>query len=120
MPGWTQQGAARSYDASNLFEYMDGNSEGYLLYGFAAMHGVTCVHGGDSILIDISELRMPIRRTACSAPIAIHACRAEALGAGGQVTPRRVIFTKDRYYVELAANPDKDHTPALRAFCRRA
>src|ERR1017187_2690777 len=55
VAGWSQQGAARAYEASNLFEYMDGNAEGYLLYGFAAMHGVTCVHGGDSILIDISE-----------------------------------------------------------------
>ena len=34
-----------AYDADNLFEYMDGNSEGYLLYGFQNMHGVTCTQG---------------------------------------------------------------------------
>jgi len=116
VPGWTQQGSARAYEASNLFEYMDGNAEGYLLYGFVAMHGVTCLHAGDSILIDISEFA-----DADSAYGMFSANRdprlpAEALGAGGQVTPRRVIFTKDRFYAELAANPDKDHTPALRAF----
>jgi hypothetical protein len=95
---------------------MDGNSEDYLLYGFVAMHGVTCVQGGDSILIDISEFV-----DADSAYGMFSANRdprlpAEMLGAGGQVTPRRVIFTKDRYDAELAANPDKDRTPALRAF----
>jgi len=116
VSGWTRQGAARAYDASNLFEYMDGNAEGYLLYGFVAMHGVTCVEGGDSILIDISEFA-----DADSAYGMFSANRdprlpAETLGAGGQVTPRRVIFTKGRFYAELAANPDKDHTPALRAF----
>jgi hypothetical protein len=116
VAGWTQQGAARAYEASNLFEYMDGNAEGYLLYGFVAMHGVTCVQGGDSILIDISEFA-----DADSAYGMFSANRdprlpAENLGAGGQVTTRRVIFTKDRFYAELAANPDKDHTPALRAF----
>ncbi|MGO4880216.1 MAG: DUF6599 family protein [Bryobacteraceae bacterium] len=116
-PGWAQQGAARSYDASNLYEYMDGNSEGYLLYGFVAMHGITCVHGGDSILIDISEFQ-----DADSAYGMFSANRdpqlpAEALGAGGQIVPRRAIFTKDRFYVELAANPEKDHTAALRTFC---
>jgi hypothetical protein len=116
VPGWTQQGSARAYEASNLFEYMDGNSEGYLIYGFVEMHGVTCVQGGDSILIDISEFA-----DADSAYGMFSANRdprlpAEALGAGGQVTPRRVVFTKDRFYAELAANPDKDHTPALRAF----
>ncbi len=116
VPGWTQQGPARSYEASNLFEYMDGNAEGYLLYGFVAMHGVTCVRGGDSILIDISEFA-----DADSAYGMFSANRdarlpAETLGAGGQLTSRRVIFTKDRFYAELAANPDKDHTLALRAF----
>jgi hypothetical protein len=28
------------------------------------------------------------------------------------------MFAKDKYYVELAANPDKDHTAPLRAFAR--
>ena len=116
VPGWTRQGPARAYEASNLFEYMDGNAEGYLLYGFVAMHGVNCVNGGDSILIDVSEFA-----DADSAYGMYSANRdlrlpAEKLGAGGQVTPRRVIFTKDRFYAELAASPDKDHTPALRAF----
>ena len=32
--GWQQHGAARLFEGDNLFEYMDGNSEGYLVYGF--------------------------------------------------------------------------------------
>ena len=116
VAGWAQQGAARAYEASNLFEYMDGNAEGYLLYGFVAMHGVTCVDGGDSILIDISEFADSDSAYGMFSANRDPRLPAEALGAGGQVTPRRAIFTKDRFYAELAANPDKDHTPALRAF----
>jgi hypothetical protein len=116
VAGWTQQGSARAYEASNLFEYMDGNAEGYLLYGFVAMHGVTCVHGGDSILIDVSEFADGDSAYGMFSANRDPRLPAEALGAGGQVTPRRVIFTKGAYYVEMAANPDKDHTPALRAF----
>jgi hypothetical protein len=115
-PGWAQQGAARAYEASNLFEYMDGNAEGYLLYGFVAMHGVTCVHGGDSILIDISEFADSDSAYGMFSANRDPRLPAEALGAAGQVTARRVIFTKGRFYAELAANPEKDHTPALRAF----
>lgn len=115
-PGWTQQGAARAYEASNLFEYMDGNAEGYLLYGFVAMHGVTCVHEGDSILIDVSEFAGGDSAYGMFSANRDPNLPMEALGAAGQVTPRRVIFTKDRFYAELAANPDKDHTAALRAF----
>jgi Family of unknown function (DUF6599) len=115
VPGWTQQGAARTYDASNLFDYMDGNSEGYLLYGFVSMHGVTCMRGGDSILIDVSEMQ-----DADSAYGIFSANRdprlpADPIGAGGQVTPRRATFTKGRFYAELAANPE-NNGPALRAF----
>jgi hypothetical protein len=35
---------------------------------------------------------------------------------GGQVMARRATFAKGKYYVELAANSEKDQTPALRAF----
>lgn len=59
VPGWQQQGQLRSYDADNLFEYMDGNAEGYLIYQFVTMKGVSCQCGGDSILIDISEMADP-------------------------------------------------------------
>ena len=114
--GWTQQGAARAYQADNLFEYMDGNAEGYLLYGFVAMHGVTCVHGEDSILIDISEFQDNDAAFGMFSANRDPRLPVDALGAGGQLTPRRVIFVKDRYYAELAANPDKDHSAALRAF----
>ena len=116
VPGWTRQGSARAYEASNLFEYMDGNAEAYLLYGFVAMHGVTCVQGGDSILIDISEFADGDSAYGMFSANRDPRLPAETLGAGGQVTPRRVIFTKGRFYAELAASPDKDHTPALRAF----
>jgi hypothetical protein len=116
VPGWTPQGPARAYDASNLFEYMDGNAEGYLLYSFVAMHGVTCVNGGDSILIDISEFESSDLAFGMFSANKDSRLPGEALGAAGQITPRRAIFVKDRFYAELAATPEKDHTQALRAF----
>ncbi len=116
VPGWQQHGPARSYEPDNLFEYMDGNAEGYLIYQFVAMKGITCKSGGDTIIIDVSEMadaefaygifsanrdtRQPLQR----------------IGMGGQILPRSAIFAKDKYYVELKADPDKDHSAALRAF----
>jgi hypothetical protein len=35
------------------------------------------------------------------------------LGAAGQIAPRRALFVKGRYYLEIAANPEGDHTVAL-------
>ncbi len=116
VPGWTQQGPTRSYSADNLFEYMDGNAEGYLIYGFLRMQGVTCRRGGDSILMDVSEMTGPDAAYGIFTSNRDPAQPIQPLGMGGQIVPRRAMFAKGRYYVELAANPDKDHRAALRAF----
>lgn len=116
VAGWAQAGPSRSYTAENLFEYMDGNSEGYFHYNFQEMHGVTCKKSGATFVIDISDmgdsdfaygwfsanrdLRQPEYK----------------VGMGGQIIPRRLIFAKGKYYVEIAAEPEGDHTAELKAF----
>ncbi len=114
VPGWTPQGEPRTFAADNLFEYMDGNAEGYLLYGFQSMHGVTCVKGGVTLIVDISDFG-----DADSAYGMFCANRdlrkpAAKLGMGGQIVPRRAIFAKGQYYVEVGAEPEGDHTATLR------
>jgi len=114
VPGWTQSGAARTYAPDNLFEYMDGNAEGYLMYGFLQMQGVTCQKGAVTFVIDISDfgdvdsafgmysanrdLRQPVLK----------------IGTEGQVSTRRAIFTKGQYYAEIATNPEGDYTADLK------
>jgi hypothetical protein len=114
VPGWTQSGESRSFDAENLFEYMNGNAEGYIIYGFQAMRGVTCKKGEITFVVDISDMR-----DADSAYGIFTANRdarqpAYKIGMGGQIVPRRAIFAKGRYYLEIAANPEGDHSAALR------
>ena len=120
VAGWEQQGSARRFTADNLFEYVDGNAEAYLLYGFVQMQGVTCQSGGESILVDVFEM------TDADSAYGVFTANLdphlpiEKVGMGGQIMPRRALFCKDKYYVELAANPEKDQTAALRAFVREA
>lgn len=116
VAGWRQDGAARYYTADNLYEYMDGNAEAYLLYGFTQMHGVTCKSGDDTIVIDLSEMTDPDAAYGIFSSNRDPSRPIEKIGMGGQIMPRRGVFAKGLYYVELAANPDKDHTPALKAF----
>jgi hypothetical protein len=62
VPGWTQQGETRSFDAETLFDYMNGNSEGYFAYGFTLMKGVTCTNtAGDQLVVDVSAMGDPDR-----------------------------------------------------------
>jgi hypothetical protein len=116
VAGWSQQGDARTFGADNLFEYMDGNAEGYLIYGFQSMHGVTCKKGGVTLVIDLSDFgdvdssygmfsanRDPRQPTA-----------GAKLGMGLQIVPRRGLLVKGKYYLEIAADPEGDYTSLLR------
>jgi hypothetical protein len=116
VPGWTQDGAARTFTVDNLYEYMDGNSEGYFLYNFQEMRGITCKHGDITFVVDISD--MGDADFAYGMFTATRDLRhpAYSVGAGGQIVPRRLIFAKGQYYVEIAANPEGDHTAALKLF----
>lgn len=114
VPGWTQDGTPRSYTADNLFEYMDGNAEGYILYDFREMHGVTCKKGGVTFVVDISEMGDADYSYGMFTANRDLREPAYKVGAGGQIVPRRLIFTKDRYYLEIAANPDGNHTEELK------
>jgi len=113
VPGWPQDGAARTYDADNLFEYMDGNAEGYLLYGFQSMHGVTCKKGEITFVIDISDMGDADSAYGMFTNNRDPRQPFERIGMGGQIVPRRAIFAKGKYYLEIAANPEGDHTAAL-------
>ncbi len=116
VAGWQQQGAARTYDSSNLFEYMDGNSEGYFVYRFVEMKGITCQSGDSTIVIDISEFSDPEYAYGMFTSTRDPRLPVEKIGTSGQVTSRRIIFAKDKYYVELGANPEKDFTAELRTY----
>jgi hypothetical protein len=116
VPGWPQQGESRLFESDNLFEYMDGNAEGYLIYSFVKMNGVTCQAGGVTLVFDVSEMADPESAYGIFVSNRDPRLPTEKLGTAGQIQPRRGVFVKDKYYVEIAANPEGDHTAVLRAF----
>lgn len=118
VSGWQQKGNARSFEPDNLFDYIDGNAEGYLLYRFAGMKGITCTSGEVTFVIDISEMASPEYAYGIFCANRNPREPVEKIGMGGQVLPRKATFAKDRFYVEISANPEGDHAAALRQFVR--
>jgi hypothetical protein len=113
-PGWEQHGEARTYEGDTLYEYMNGNSEGYFIYGFVKMNGVTCKKGPNTVHIDVSEMANAESAYGMFTANRDASKPAEKIGMGGQVAPRKAIAAKDKYFLEIAAEPDKDHSAALR------
>ncbi len=114
LPGWQQHGQARSYQADSLFEYMDGNAEGFLIYGYSNMKGVSCTREAETVLIDVHEMASPESAWGIFASNRVPDQPVETIGMVGQVTPRKTMFAKDKYYVEIAAETEKDHSDLLR------
>ena len=121
-PGWEQSGAKRQYAADNLYDYKDGGAEGYLIFGFVRMEGITCKSGGDALDIDVSEMSdadaaygMFTANLDPSLPIA-------RIGMGGQVQRQSASFAKGKYYVELvetSASASSDQSALLNAFAAK-
>jgi hypothetical protein len=116
VPGWEQEGTARTFVAANLFEYVDGNAEGYLAYGFVQLRNVTCKSGDHTIVIDVSEMRDPEAAYGLFAANRNPKQPVAAIGMGGQIQARSAMFCKDKYYVELTDNSDQEQVSALQAF----
>lgn len=114
MPGFSQSGPSRLYEGDNLFEYMDGNSEGYFIYGFVRMRGVTCARGAEKALIDISEMQDAESAYGLFSSFRDVKAPGEQIGAGGQIVPRKAIFVKDKYFIEISAESEGDHSAFLR------
>jgi hypothetical protein len=117
LAGWQQHGPDRTYEADTLFEYMDGNAEGYIIYGYKKLQGVqgvTCQKDGDRVLIDVHEMAGSEAAWGIFAAIRAMDQPVEAIGTVGQVSTRKAAFVKDRYLVELAAESDTDHAALLR------
>ncbi len=114
VPGWKQEGAARKFEADTLFEYMDGNAEGYLIYRFVKMNGLNCKKGEDTIVFDVSEMADPEMAYGLFTSNRDTRQPIEKVGMSGQLVTRRAFFAKDKYFVELAGNPASDAD--LRAF----
>jgi hypothetical protein len=121
VPGWKQQGEARTYTAENLFEYMDGNAEGYILYRMVKMDGVNCESPAGTLVFDVFEMADPEWAYGVYAANRDPRVAAEKIGVAAQVVPRQTIFVKDKYFVQISS--DRDQPELLRqfalAFCRR-
>jgi len=113
VPGASQVGETRHYQPENLFDYMDGNAEGYLIYGFRRLVGVTCQAGEARYVIDIFEMESPEMAYGVFAANRHPASPVKRLGMVAQITERRAILAKGNYYVEVSASPAGNYSESF-------
>ncbi len=114
--GWQPDGPSRAYSPANLYEYLDGGAEGYLIFGFVRLEHQTCTKGEDSLEIDISDM------ADADAAYGLFASRhdprqpVKPIGMGGEIQANHASFAKGNSYVELTATPGAEYRATLRVF----
>ena len=114
--GWQPDEPSRTYSPGNLYEYLDGGAEGFLIFGFVRLEHQTCVKGKDSLTLDISEM------SGADAAWGLFASRRDPrqpvkpIGMGGEILTNRASFAKGNFYVEITATPGADYRATLGTF----
>jgi hypothetical protein len=80
------------------------------------MNGVSCKAGGVALIFDVSEMADGEFAYGIFQSNRDPKQPLEKIGLVAQITGRRGVFVKGKYYVELAANPEGDHSAVIRKF----
>ncbi|MCL7454845.1 MAG: hypothetical protein M8467_17550 [Anaerolineae bacterium] len=103
LPGWTLVGEAQDYNSDNLFDLVNGQAEAYFAYGFERVATQRYEHG-EGIELDVQVWQLAGPEDAYGLFTLSRGGTGVAIGDGGDADPgRRIIFWKDRYYVQVFA-----------------
>jgi hypothetical protein len=100
-PGWRPCSAERSYEAKNLYGYIDGGAELFLEFGFDELVVQRYCHGNDEIGLDLYRMATPdaalgiyLARKGVEQPVEGVSCRNT--GSNWQITALR-----GRHYIQI-------------------
>ncbi len=108
------------YDAANLYEYIDGQAEGYIGYEFKALAAATYTHGDDMLVVDIYDMGKPLNAFGVYSTFRAPENDFLEIGEQGFRMSDGVMFWKGRYAVKVAADflEEADMTKAAEAAAR--
>jgi hypothetical protein len=105
LPGGTAAvGQPSTYKPDNLYEYIDGGADVYLLYDFQALLHQELKSGETEVTADIYEMRTPEDAFGIYAAERSPAYRFMTIGVEGYRSKGILNFAQDRYYVKLTGS----------------
>lgn len=106
LPGWSfDKEGARFFGPGNLWEYINGAADGFLLYGFQQV--VTADYSnsttGQDAVVDIYEMRDPVNAFGIYASERSADYTFEKIGVEGYVSGTSINFWAGKYYIKITA-----------------
>ena len=94
----------RFYDSANLYEYIDGQAEGYIGYNFQALASATYSAGDDTVVVDIYDMEKPLQAFGVYSTFRAPSNEFVEIGEQGFKTADGYIFYDGRYMVKVSAD----------------
>lgn len=112
--GWRMRGPVRTYSPQNLYEYIDGNADLFLSYGFSdlAAGDYEPIQGMGWVAVDVYNMSTPLQAFGIFGAEKPPEAQPAALGAQGYACDGLVAFWKGRYYVKVALVEGEDREAA--------
>jgi len=105
--GWLLEDRVRIYDRDNLFDYINGEAELYLPYGFEVLATARYARGGDTdraVAADVYRMASLLDAFGIYSNYRKPDAEASPVGAEGFLSPSQFLFYQDRYFVRLQAS----------------
>jgi hypothetical protein len=110
VSGWNLDGEPRFFTADNLWEFINGAAEGYLLYGFEEV--VTSDYAnevsGQSAVIDVYQMQDPVHAFGMYCQERNPDYEFLSIGGGGYLTGTALNFWQGPYYVKMTVFEESD------------
>jgi hypothetical protein len=104
IAGWQQTGDARVFDAKDLWQYIDGDSEQYVKAGVVST--ATADYNYQARLeavVDVHTMKNPDGARAILEGVQAGSAHLVQLGDGGVAYPQSITFRKGHYLVRIVA-----------------
>ncbi len=121
VTGWRLAEPPETYTPDNLFDYIDGNAELYLSYGFrrlvSAMYVPEQGSEDEAIVVDVYDQGTPLGAFGLYSSMCRPGLTYGEVGCEAIVSPLQVRFWQDRYEVEING-ADESQAELLEKFAR--
>jgi hypothetical protein len=117
-PGWVLKGPIKTYAAEDLFEYINGEAELYLQYGFKDLTSGFYRKEKDEeqgISADVYRMASPLEAFGMYANFRRPEAEKVEVGAEGFISPSQLMFYQGIFFVQLNASgtPSQDRKTFL-------
>jgi len=102
IEGWHPETAVTSYDAGNLWEFINGAAETFIQYGFQGLETAELSRDGTVVAVSVYDMGSALNAYGIYRTELRDAAEPLAIGAQAIVSPPyQALMAKDRFYVKV-------------------